>query len=93
MVNILVVEDDQSVASALRATLETEGYQVTTVLNGKDAVQFALREMPQLIILDIQLSRVGVDETSSLDGYQVMSQSAQSSKEHAHSRYCLEFFG
>ncbi len=73
MVNILVVEDDQSVARALRATLETEGYRVTTVLNGKDAVQFALREMPQLIILDIQLSRVGVDETSSLDGYQVMS--------------------
>jgi diguanylate cyclase (GGDEF)-like protein len=73
MVNILVVEDDQSVASALRATLETEGYQVTTVLNGKDAVQFALREMPQLIILDIQLSPAGVDGTSALDGYQIMS--------------------
>jgi len=70
MVNILVVEDDRSVARILKATLEAEGYKVTTVLNGKNAVQFALRETPHLIILNIQL--VDVDGTEALDGYEVI---------------------
>ena len=73
MVNILVVEDNQSVARALQATLETEGYQVTIVLNGKDAVQFVLREMPQLIVLNIQLHWADINSMSVLDGYEVIS--------------------
>ena len=42
MVNILVVEDEQSITKLLKETLQIEGYQVTIVLNGEDAVQFAL---------------------------------------------------
>ena len=70
MVNILVVEEDRSVTRILKETLEAEGYQVTTVLNGKDAVQFALRETPQLIILNIQLA--ASDGTAALDGYGII---------------------
>jgi diguanylate cyclase (GGDEF)-like protein len=55
MANILVVEDEQLIAGLLKMTLEIEGYQTITVLNGEDAVQFALRETPHLIILDIML--------------------------------------
>ncbi len=64
MINILVVEDELLIARLLKETLEVEGYQVTTVLNGEDAVQFALREMPQLIIVDIMLPGI--------DGYEVI---------------------
>ncbi len=56
MSNILVVEDELSLAGLLSDVLEHENYQVVTVLNGKDAVQYALRETPNLVILDSFLS-------------------------------------
>ena len=55
MANILVVEDERVIARLLKDTLQVEGYQVVTVLNGEDAVQFALRETPHLIVLDMML--------------------------------------
>jgi len=64
MANILVVEDERLIAGLLKETLEIEGYRVTTILNGEDAVQFALRETPHLIILDIMLPGI--------DGYDVI---------------------
>ncbi len=63
MFNILVVEDERVIARLLKETLEIEGYHVVTVLNGEDAVQFALRETPHLIILDLVLP--------GMDGYEV----------------------
>ncbi len=59
MADILVVEDEQLIARLLKETLEMEGYHVVVVLNGKDAVHFALHEMPQLIIVDMMLP--GID--------------------------------
>jgi DNA-binding response OmpR family regulator len=64
MANILVVEDELLIARLLKETLEVEGYSVTIVLNGKDAVQFALRETPHLIVVDIMLP--------GMDGYTVI---------------------
>lgn len=64
MANILVVEDEQLIAKLLKETLQIEGYEVVTVLNGEDAVQFALRETPHLIILDVMLPGI--------DGYEVV---------------------
>lgn len=59
MVNILVVEDERLIAGVLKETLEFDGYQTLTVLNGEDAIHFALRETPHLIILDIMLPGIG----------------------------------
>ena len=55
MADILVIEDEQLIARLLKETLEMEGYQVAVVLNGKDAIPFALHEMPHLIIVDVML--------------------------------------
>ena len=63
MANILVVEDERVIAKLLKETLQFEGYQVVTVLNGEDAVQYALRETPHLIVLDLMLPGI--------DGYEV----------------------
>lgn len=59
MSSILVVEGEGFIARLLEEHLGLEGYHTDMVLNGDDAVQFALREMPSLIILDIMLP--GVD--------------------------------
>ncbi len=64
MADILVVEDEQLIARLLKQTLQFEGYQVVTALNGEDAVQFTLRETPHLIILDVMLPGI--------DGYEVV---------------------
>jgi diguanylate cyclase (GGDEF)-like protein len=64
MANILVVEDELLIARLLKETLEIEGYQVVTIRNGEDAVRFALRETPHLVILDIMLPGI--------DGYEVI---------------------
>ena len=63
MANILVVEDERVIARLLKESLQVEGFQVVTVLNGEDAVQFALRETPHLIVLDLALPI--------MDGYEV----------------------
>ena len=59
MTDILVVEDEPIVTLLIKKALKEEGYHTTVILNGEDAVQFALRETPHLIILDITLQ--GID--------------------------------
>ena len=53
---ILIAEDETVVAMDLRFTLEGFGYTVTDVVsNGRQAVDAALRERPDLVMMDIQL--------------------------------------
>lgn len=52
---ILVVEDSDQVASALRHTLEGSGFQVVTVGNGLEALNAVDREKPDLVVLDLIL--------------------------------------
>jgi DNA-binding response OmpR family regulator len=52
---ILVVDDDTLLRRSLKYRLEREGYAVTTVDNGEDALASARRDPPDLILLDIGL--------------------------------------
>lgn len=57
MTHILVVEDEAHLARGIKFNLAAEGYQVTTVDNGADALQF-VQDSPQpvdLVILDLML--------------------------------------
>ena len=49
---ILVVEDEEGLRLLYQEELETEGYQVITAQNGREAIQ-KLEEKPDLIVLDI----------------------------------------
>jgi diguanylate cyclase (GGDEF)-like protein len=55
MATILVVEDEPLIAGLLRETLSAEGYTPIIARTGEEAVHIALRETPQLVILDIML--------------------------------------
>ena len=59
MSSILVVEREKVIAQIIKDHLGHEGYKVTVVLNGDEAVQCALRDIPSLVILDVTL--LGVD--------------------------------
>jgi DNA-binding response OmpR family regulator len=62
--NILIVEDDSTIAMGLSAALEHERFKVQHVDNGEDALNFVRRDPPDLIICDIMLPGI--------DGLQVM---------------------
>jgi DNA-binding response OmpR family regulator len=57
-VQILIVEDDDAIAKPLAAGLEREGFEVTRVATGEDALEAAL---PDLVLLDLRLP--GMDGT------------------------------
>ena len=52
---ILIVEDEASLLNILMDTLITEGFDVHGEANGKDGLQRALTEQPDLILLDIMM--------------------------------------
>ena len=53
--NILVVEDEGSIASFVSLYLKNAGYVVRTASNGLDALAQVGQEMPGLIVLDLML--------------------------------------
>jgi len=54
---VLVVEDDPSMAVALRDGLEYEGYDVAMASDGETGLHLAETISPDLILLDIMLPR------------------------------------
>jgi DNA-binding response OmpR family regulator len=56
---ILVVDDDANVAEVVARYLEREGFEVETVADGRDAVDRALSNPPDLVVLDLMLP--GID--------------------------------
>ncbi|MCO6430581.1 MAG: response regulator [Deltaproteobacteria bacterium] len=52
---ILVVEDEEDILELVRYNLTKDGYSVTGVASGEDAISFARNEAPKLVILDLML--------------------------------------
>ena len=49
---ILVVDDDPSIRLIIRHSMEQCGYQVVEASNGLEAVQAAIRQVPDLVLMD-----------------------------------------
>ncbi len=64
---ILLVDDDARLRPILKYRLEQEGYHVMTTGSGEEALMFARRERPDLVLLDIGLpDRDGLDVARAL---------------------------
>ena len=55
MKKILVVDDDKILRAVLQHTLEQEGYQVTIVHSGNDAIKSFERDTPDIVISDVAM--------------------------------------
>ena len=66
MTRILVVEDEPSISDPLAYLLQREGYEVTVVEDGLEAVEEFDRNGADLVLLDLNLPR--------LDGREVLAQ-------------------
>jgi len=64
MSTVLVVEDDDALRGALRASLHARKLQVLEARCGEDALQIAARDQPDLVLLDLGLP--GIDGTQVL---------------------------
>ncbi|MEO7002883.1 MAG: response regulator [Ktedonobacterales bacterium] len=63
---ILVIEDDTLIARMLAETLKMEGYATVVAHTGETGIDAAIREMPQLVLLDLLLPGI--------DGFGVVAQ-------------------
>ena len=52
---ILVVDDDVDLVKVMKGTLESKPYDVIVAYNGKEGLEKAKKEKPDLIILDIMM--------------------------------------
>ena len=50
---ILIADDEQQLALAVKIRLQSRGYQVVTASDGQQALELAEKEHPDLIILDV----------------------------------------
>ena len=54
-IKILLVDDEQDILEIVSYNLIQEGYIIVTATNGKEAIQVAKDEFPQLIIMDVMM--------------------------------------
>ena len=58
MSRVLVVEDDEAMAVALRDGFAYEGYEVVVARDGEDGLRLAREDSPDLMILDVMLPKM-----------------------------------
>ncbi|MBM3144121.1 MAG: response regulator [Chloroflexi bacterium] len=64
MKKILIVEDEPDILDILRLTLDFDDYRLLTATTGDDALELAVKETPDLVLLDIMLP-------GKFDGYEI----------------------
>lgn len=52
---VLIADDEQDILDLLSYNLKKEGFTIVTASNGRQAVDIALKEMPDLVLLDIMM--------------------------------------
>ncbi|HZJ68488.1 MAG TPA: response regulator [Candidatus Eisenbacteria bacterium] len=55
---ILIVDDEQNIVDVLRENLERDGYETIEAYDGQAAIDLALSEDPDLILLDCMLPKI-----------------------------------
>jgi DNA-binding response OmpR family regulator len=62
MTKILIIEDEPNMVAGLRDNFEFEGYEVAAAYDGVEGLERALKEQPDLVLLDVMMPRMsGLD--------------------------------
>jgi DNA-binding response OmpR family regulator len=54
---ILIVDDDHEILSSIRAVLDSKGYRILTATDGNQGLNLAMREQPDLLIVDMMMPK------------------------------------
>ncbi len=63
MITILIVEDDRNQRLLYEQELKLEGYEIVTASDGKEALEKAQEQLPNIIIMDINIPKMDGIET------------------------------
>jgi len=63
---VLLADDEPNIVESLRFLLERAGFEVLVATDGREALDTALQEKPDVLVLDLMLPE--------LDGYEVLRQ-------------------
>lgn len=67
MAKILLVDDDPATLDVITFTFVLDGHQTLTAENGRDAIEVALRERPDVIVIDSMMPVMdGLEATRAL---------------------------
>ena len=67
---LLIADDDPQMVRALRITLSAKGYEVVTAADGKQALDAAIREHPDIIVIDLGMPGLtGVEVIQAIRGW------------------------
>jgi CheY-like chemotaxis protein len=68
---ILVVDDDQVIASTLAIILRSRSYETATAFSGEEAIEVALSFQPDCIVSDIMMGKMnGIEAAMTILGVQ-----------------------
>lgn len=67
---ILIADDDPQILRALRVTLGARGYEIVTAADGREALNAAIEQHPDLIMLDLGMPHFdGIDVIEGVRGW------------------------
>lgn len=67
--NILVADDTDDIRLMIRVMLENKGHRVVEAADGREAVELATREHPDVILMDLSMPVMdGIEATRRLSG-------------------------
>ena len=58
MKEILIAEDERDIRDLVSFTLQFAGYKVVAAADGQEAVELALKERPDMILMDVRMPRL-----------------------------------
>ena len=66
---VLIIDDEKLLCKQLEKALSHEGHEVVTAYTGKDGIEIAKRENPDVVLLDLRLPDVdGLEVLGNLTG-------------------------
>lgn len=72
---ILVIEDELNIRESIRDILEFSGYQVITANNGKEGIELAIAEKPDVVLSDIYMPEMdGWETLKAFQNHQLLQQ-------------------
>ena len=55
---ILIAEDERRLAESIRAMLKSKGYDADTAFDGAEALEYARRDVYDLLVLDVMMPKL-----------------------------------
>ncbi|MCX7927374.1 MAG: response regulator [Candidatus Omnitrophica bacterium] len=60
---VLVIDDEPNIVRLVKARLNANGYEVISASNGKEGLEIARQQLPDLILLDIMMPQMNGEKT------------------------------